>query len=174
MLKIEKFNTKDFATLISWVDSEESLMQFAGPLFRFPLSTHQLDQYIAEKNRFPFKVIDPTTNTTIGHAEIVQINPTTCILCRILIGDKNLRGRGLGQELIQQLLNKAFNGPGILKVELNVYDWNTSAIKCYEKVGFTINPDRMREQEINGKIWTALNMTINRQEWLEKLAKAIN
>ena len=49
--------------------------------------------------------------------------------------------------------------------ELNVFDWNTSAIKCYEKVGFEINPNIKFERKINDQIWIAINMTIDKNKW---------
>lgn len=70
MIKLEPFTRTDFNRLISWIDSEEFLIQFAGPIFTFPLTTEQLELYITDKNRFPFKVIKPETGVVIGHSEI--------------------------------------------------------------------------------------------------------
>ncbi|MFX7739664.1 GNAT family protein, partial [Acinetobacter baumannii] len=85
-------------------------------------------------------------------------------LGRIIIGDKRLRGMGLGQQIVSSLLDYTFDVLGQNKVQLNVFDWNTSAIKCYEKVGFRINPEKNAERIINGQNWVALNMTIDKQD----------
>ncbi len=37
--------------------------------------------------------------------------------------------------MVQQLLDIAFIDLKQSKVELNVFDWNISAIKCYDKAG---------------------------------------
>jgi RimJ/RimL family protein N-acetyltransferase len=50
-------------------------------------------------------------------------------------------------------------------VELNVFDWNVSAIKCYENAGFVINKNIVKTIEVNEKTWTSLNMTINKPTW---------
>jgi len=161
MLTLQKFTKSDYSRLISWVDTAETLMQFAGPKFTFPLTEEQLDESLSDQNRFPFKVIDTAIGVCIGHAEIYITEDSAC-LGRILIGDSQLRGKGLGQEIVSQLLNYCFNNLSKRKIELNVFDWNVNAIKCYEKVGFTINPDKKLEREINGKKWVALNMTLNK------------
>ena len=58
MIRLEPFATSDFNKLISWVDSEEDLIQFAGPIFKFPLTERQLEKYLEDKSRFAFKVIE--------------------------------------------------------------------------------------------------------------------
>ena len=57
------------------------------------------------------------------------------------------------------------------KAELNVFDWNIEAIKCYEKVGFVINPDKKNERRIKDEIWTAINMSIEKSMWQNRKIK---
>jgi RimJ/RimL family protein N-acetyltransferase len=47
-------------------------------------------------------------------------------------------------------------------VELNVFDWNTSAIRCYEKTGFKINSEKSATFKVGDKEWLALNMQVNK------------
>ncbi len=143
IIKLELFEEKDFDRLIKWAYEEETLIQFAGPIFTFPLTNEQLYGYISNKERLPFKVIDSVTNTVIGHAEISPSKETNAIkICRILIGDKTKRGKGYGEKIIKSLLEIAFNELNKEKAELKVFDWNIGAIKCYEKVGFKINKNK--------------------------------
>jgi ribosomal protein S18 acetylase RimI-like enzyme len=50
--------------------------------------------------------------------------------------DSNYRGQNIGEKLIRQLLDYAFNLEGIEQVQLSVIAGNQSAIKLYEKIGF--------------------------------------
>jgi RimJ/RimL family protein N-acetyltransferase len=163
MILLEKFDHTCSDQLISWVDSAEELMQFAGPAFTFPLTKEQLEVSLSDPNRFAFKVI-ALSNETIGYAEI-YLTGQSAYLGRILIGDPQKRGKGLGQQVVSCLLHYAFDSLDQTTVQLNVFEWNTSAIKCYEKAGFHINPDKRAERIVNGQIWIALNMTIDRQDW---------
>lgn len=165
MVTLEQFDENDFERLISWVDTEEMLVQFAGPLFSFPLTIEQLQEYKNDKNRHLFKVIEPDKHV-IGHAELFQSDDEKTVrICRVLIGDKTKRGQGIGQQIINELLNISFVKLDKENVELNVYDWNISAIKCYEKVGFAVNPNKTFESEVNGDVWTAINMAIDKEHW---------
>lgn len=164
MIRLEIFDENSYTDLISWVESEEQLMQFARPVFTYPLTKEQIENSISDKNRFAFKVVNCETNTTIGHSEIYLTDQSAC-LGRILIGNKELRGKGLGQQIVNLLLDIVFSKLDKSKAELNVFDWNIEAIKCYEKVGFTINPNKKIDRQINSKSWTAINMTIDILKW---------
>ncbi len=64
------------------------------------------------------------------------------------------------------LLEIAFNELNKEKAELNVFDWNIGAIKCYEKVGFKINQNKVSNSIVKGENWKAINMIINRDDWI--------
>ncbi len=163
MILLEKFDQTYYNLLLSWIESPEALMQFAGPAFTFPLTSEQLDTSLSDPNRFAFRVVDRNSKKMIGYAE-VYLTQESAYLGRIIIGDQQLRGIGLGQQIVSSLLDYAFDVLGQNKVQLNVFEFNTSAIKCYEKVGFRINPNKNAERMINGQNWVALNMTIDKQD----------
>jgi RimJ/RimL family protein N-acetyltransferase len=166
MLRLERFEKNNYRDLISWIDSEETLMQVAGPSLTFPLTPEQLDISLSDENRIAFAIINNETNVVAGHAEI-YLAESSAKLGRIIIGDKEQRGKGLGEQLVKLLLDIAFFSYNRTEVELNVFDWNTSAIKCYKKVGFIINPNKTLERKIKDKVWIAINMTINKEKWTE-------
>jgi len=57
----------------------------------------------------------------------------------INIGEKSVRGKGIGTEVVQILLRYCFMVLGVYSVHLDVLETNTPAIKCYEKAGFRIS-----------------------------------
>jgi RimJ/RimL family protein N-acetyltransferase len=163
MVRLEKFTTSDFPQLLAWIDSYETLVQFAGAsTFEFPVTENQLQSYCDKTDRQIFKVIHLADNKNIGHAELLFLGEGKARICRVLIGDKNYRGLGIGQAIIEALVTKAYGELQMSYLELNVYDWNISAIKCYEKVGFRINLDEVKYSEFEGKKWKALNMIIEK------------
>jgi len=163
MVYLEKFGSKDFQQLIQWVNNEELMIQFAGTrVFRFPLTSEDLEQYISDEQRHAYTIVDSNTKGVVGHAEIYMKPNQTVLLCRILIGDKNKRGQGIGQQVIPELCRIAIDELNAKLVELNVYDWNTSAIRCYEKSGFVLNPGVYNDVEMKGQIWRSLNMILQK------------
>jgi RimJ/RimL family protein N-acetyltransferase len=172
VIRLERFDQNDYGRLISWIDSEEALLQFAGPAFRFPLTTEQLQESEKDKSRFSFRIIETGTGSSIGHAEI-YLTEDNAYLGRVLIGEENLRARGLGQAIVNQVLAYAFYDLGQYKVTLHVFEWNSRAIKCYEKVGFILTGKKM-ERQIKGATWIALAMSLDKKRWEELRSERTN
>ena len=135
MIKLEPFTQADFDRLISWVNNAELLMQIAGPNFSFPLTADQLQKYLDDKNSYAFNVIDVSNDNVIGHAEVCFSGKDVVKLDKVLIGEKSNRDKGIGLQVINELVKFSFEKIGMKEVELNVYDWNIAGIKCYEKPG---------------------------------------
>ncbi len=170
MIKLEKFTEQDFERLINWIENEEILVQFSGPIFKFPLTKEQLNEYLYTENIISFKVINLETKEIIGHSEIYKSENKEVKLCRILIGEEKQRGKGFGKKIVNELVKYSFEKLNAEKIELNVYDWNKYAIICYEKTGFEMNPNKFSEIEVKGNKWISLNMILNKSKW-EKLSK---
>lgn len=157
-LLLAPFVAADFNRLISWLDNEELLVQVAGPIFSFPLTVKQLEAYLEDENRHAFKVIDLMSDRVIGHAELYLNADGSAKICRVVIAEESFRGKGLGKELISLLVACAKDDLKAPVVELNVYDWNTQAINCYQKAGFIFNPEKVSYMEVKGNSWKSLNM----------------
>src|SRR6185312_10245991 len=156
MIQIEKFNAINSEKLISWIDTAEFLMQFAGPSLSFPLTFEQLDKSLSDTNRFAFQAIESASGAVIGYCEIF-LTGDSALLGRIIIGDPKFRSKGYGQILVNQLIDYAYE-----RLQQTKIDWNISAINCYKKCGFVFNSDKKSVREINGKTWIALNMILEK------------
>jgi RimJ/RimL family protein N-acetyltransferase len=167
MIQLEKFEKKFYSELINSIGNAKELMQFGGPEFTFPLTEEQIEKTLSDKNRIAFRVADTSDNTTIGHCEI-YFTEDFAKLGRILIIDNNQRGKGIGEQMVILLLKFILENRTERNIELNVFDFNIGAIKCYEKVGFSINPDKKLIREVDGETWTAFNMVLNLEEWKNK------
>lgn len=160
MIELIEFTESDFDRLISWIKSEEVLIQFAGPIFTFPLTKEQLSKYISNKNRFIFKVVLIENNETIGHCEIFKESDSSARLCRILIGEGKYRGKGLGKMIVKKMIDFCNEQLNIYSINLNVFDWNISAIKCYEKMGFVKSHSNEKPVFVKGEKWLSVNMKL--------------
>jgi len=163
MIELQKFDSSAYEKLISWIDTKEILMQFGGPEFTFPLTAEQLDKSLSNNNRHAFKVMHIPTSSHIGHCEI-HLNEDSAKFARIIIGDELYRGQGLGTQLMHLLIQYCIDHLQQHRIELNVFDWNKAAIRCYEKVGFKINPNKSFERTVNGQTWVAINMVLERSD----------
>lgn len=167
MIELLPFDQSDFVRFKSWIKSQDELFQFAGSIFTFPLTDEQLLIYINDSRRIAFKVIHSETNEVIGHCEL-NLENNLPRLSRILIADNDKRGKGCGKMVVHKMLEQLFIKPNFEAADLNVFDWNKGAIRCYEQVGFKINPAIINTQLNNGEPWTVLNMNISKEEWIHK------
>ena len=161
MIRLEKFGPEDYINLISWITNEELLLQIAGRQMVFPVTAAQLDLSQSDTKRHAFSIINIETRRSIGHCEL-YLQENSAKIDRVLIGDPSMKGKGLCAPLIHLLLDYGFNVLNQPVIELNVFDWNRSAIRCYEKAGLKKNPDKTIGFEINNGKWMAFNMSIDK------------
>ena len=172
MIRLEKFDKNDYDKLISWIDSEAMLIRIAGRQMNFPVTREQLDISQSDPRRNAFSILDTETGRSIGHCEI-YLKENSGLIDRVIIGDHSMRGKGLCGPLMQLLLDYGFNILGQTVIELNVFDWNESAIRCYERAGLTRNPDKIMEFENNGERWIAFNMSIDRPAYNKRISSLL-
>ena len=165
-LEFRRLEQNDFELFTSWIKSKDELMQFAGPIFQFPVTDEQLLRYFTDERRIAYKVIVSETQEIIGNAEL-NFENTKPRLARILIGEIQNRNKGFGKHIVNKMLEKLFMEYDFQEADLNVFEGNKGGIKCYEHVGFIMNPDLVYSQTNGDKTWIALNMTITKERWLE-------
>jgi RimJ/RimL family protein N-acetyltransferase len=172
MVILTPFQRSDFDRLISWIGNKELLVTIAGTQWMYPLTTEQLEVYLADPRSHAFNIVDKEQNVTVGHAELVLDDDGTCKIDKLIIGDPAYRGKGLCQQVMKELMAFAFTKLPIHTVELNVFDWNSAAVRCYEKVGFQFNAAKKQTFEIDDQTWIALNMSIRKSNWKAGLPEA--
>jgi len=161
MIVLETFEKRDIPELLGWMkDSDaEFLLQFAGPKYRFPLDEKQLLDTLFDKSILVFKAIDETTDAMIGHCQLMKIDlrNKSATIGRVLI-KPDKRGLGYGYAMLKELINYAASVLKLKQLNLRVFDFNQSAIRCYLKLEFV---ESKREdvvfQEIN-KTWNCITM----------------
>lgn len=171
-IDLRPFGPKDFSRLIGWVKSPEFLLQWAGPIFSFPLDEPQLERYL-EKSRGDrpgrkiAKAVNINTNEVVGHVELdeIDLRNKSGRLCRVLVGEPSFRGKGIGVQMTRKLLEVGFDQLGLHRIDLVVFDFNAAAIRCYERVGF-VKEGRLRDaRRIGSEYWSLDQMSILEHEW---------
>ena len=168
MVELKYFERTDFKQLIDWIVSPQFLLQWGGSVFSYPLTENQLEKYIENANNdnsdtLVYKVISKETGVVIGHIslrEIDRINNSARV-GKVLVGDKNVRGKGIGKLLMKEILKVAFDELKLHRVSLGVFDFNVSAIACYENAGF-IKEGLLRDSKKNNdEYWNLWEMSIH-------------
>ncbi|WP_263703228.1 GNAT family N-acetyltransferase [Bacillus thuringiensis] len=170
VIKLENFKNSDFKQLIDWVDSEEFLIQWSGNAFTYPLNEQQLENYIESSNTLAFKVIDEESKKVVGHISLGQIDNInkSARIGKVLVGDTKMRGRSIGKHMMKAVLQVAFDELKLHRVTLGVYDFNTSAISCYEKIGFVKEGLLRESKKVGETYWNLWEMSMLEYEWSDK------
>lgn len=174
MVKLEYFNEDDFDQLIEWMNSEHLITNWAGSLFKYPLTHDSLKWYIKDTNdlhksdAYVYKAIDTGTGKTIGHISLGGISEKNKAgrISRVLVGNTEDRGKGYCTGMIDAILKIGFEKLALHRISLGVYDFNRSAIRCYEKCGFVkegLTRDVLRYE--NDTYWSLVEMGILEDEW---------
>jgi RimJ/RimL family protein N-acetyltransferase len=173
------FQPQDYPRLLAAIDSLQALVQWVGPLLRFPLDEAQLEAYRTSATGEPstrriYTACDGT-GRPVGHIELNDIDGYSARLCRVLI-DPPLRGRGFGRAMVRQALHIGFEELGLKRIDLGVYDFNTAAIRCYELEGFVREGHLRQARRVGDEIWSTALMGILEGEWrqLENSRSAAN
>lgn len=168
-LHFRSFERKDFPRILRAIDTPQALVQWAGPLFAFPLDEAQLERYrlSAEQQPATRRIFTACLSggDPVGHIELNEIDGHSARLCRVLI-DPSRRGRGLGRAMVRQALHVAFDELGLERVDLGVFDFNTAALRCYQAEGFVREGHLRQARRVGQEVWDLDLMAILRDDWL--------
>ncbi|MCX4526627.1 MULTISPECIES: GNAT family N-acetyltransferase [unclassified Streptomyces] len=149
----------DSAPLLDWIAGPAELVTWAGPAFGWPLDDAQLAAYAAEPGRHTWTAVSDT-DRPLGHISLRR-HPDApgARVGRVLIAP-DARGRGLGEILLTQAIDRAFGELGLTELDLGVYAHNTAAVRLYEKLGFQTQQVLRDVEQVEGVWWTALQMRL--------------
>ena len=139
--KLIPFQKSHFKTLINWVKDEETMLNFAGIGFQYPLTEQQLIDYI---NKYPQRLLfiglDEELNP-VAYGEVIPQENNSARLGHLIIGESENRGQGLGKKLIQLLIAEAKKQLLISRIDLFLLEGNQPAQNCYLNYGFQFLPN---------------------------------
>jgi RimJ/RimL family protein N-acetyltransferase len=166
VIRLEAFERSDFKQLMAWIDSPEFMVIWGGKTFSYPLTEQQLETYICS-NALIYRVVYEDNNEVIGHINLTM-DPSNHSgrIGKVIVGNRNLQGLGIGQLMVQKVLDIAFGQMKLHRVSLGVFDFNHAAIACYEKAGF-VKEGLLREaRKVDNEFWNLWEMSMLQKEWL--------
>lgn len=158
---LRPYSDDQFRLLSSWITDPYILFQFSGTYFSFPLTRGQIDDYLI---RFPDRKFyfgyDPD-HEPYAFGEIIPKPDQPPRLGRLLIGDPEKRGKGLGGIFIRELIARIRHTMDPAAVDLFVLQNNLPAIRCYEKIGFRFLPGEKFELVFEGTSYRVKKMRLS-------------
>lgn len=141
MITIRKTEESDIKLVVSCLENKpgEFIGQCGygpGRLFASPITEKQIltFQKLRSKGSVFFTILND--GVIIGSLELIlHKDEKKCSIARFLIYD-GYRFKGYGTETLNIIKDYVFNELCFNKINLGVFDFNESALKCYEKSGF--------------------------------------
>jgi RimJ/RimL family protein N-acetyltransferase len=161
LLTLSPFQEDDFAFVLRSIATADELLQWAGPGFDWPLTEDQLRDYrgkgISDPERFR-QLTAVEGDRVVGHVELtLERKHDLAYIGRVLVAPSE-RGRGLGTALMSDVVRLAFDELRLHRISLNVFDFNTPAIRCYERVGFRREEHLRETRKASDGYWSLLVM----------------
>lgn len=123
-----------------WVKDRE-VVKYSLSKWQKDYSKSQMEDWlsrtIGDESAVNFAIVEKSTDRLIGHAGICQLSKTNNSgEYFILIGDKNVWGKGYGTEVTKLVVEYGFKKLGLHRIMLTVTDLNVGAVRVYTKAGF--------------------------------------
>jgi RimJ/RimL family protein N-acetyltransferase len=167
-MQLLSFSADDTETLAAWFANEAALVQWGGPDVVFPLDRTQIAGFLREAaadppTRWLFNGIEK--GLMVAHAQCaLDWRHGVARLARVAVNPA-CRGRGLAAPFLRLILQRIFALQGFERVELNVYSFNTAAIRTYERLGFVQEGTRRSSVRVGAERLDTAMFALLRSQW---------
>jgi RimJ/RimL family protein N-acetyltransferase len=142
-VKLIPFTINHYKFIQDEIKSAKFLMQWAGPKYIYPLKWEQIKNQIEEQDETGYKnylysAQCLNSHEIIGHVQLSRVDSKDIIgnIGSVLVFSK-FRNNGIGSKILKEIMNIGFIEKQMIELRLGVFDFNFTAIKCYQKIGFT-------------------------------------
>ncbi len=135
-MRIKTFDPEHRPVVASWVSTRQEMLHLA-PATDFPLTPAKVAAWKKPGGQV-FQLTTVNDPGLLGYAELnpTQNDPTQYWLGHVVVRPDR-RGLGLGERFVRGLVKIGFELLGARRISLIVFCDNPSAVRCYERVGFS-------------------------------------
>lgn len=175
MLILRPYKPSDAKYITNWFTDELSFRKWTSDRYdTFPITETDINNKyfdwngdcVESDNFYPLTAVDEQKNV-VGHLIMRYINgnPKSIRLGWIII-DNQLRGQGIGKEMLLLSIKYAFEILKAEKITLGVFDSNMQAYYCYTSVGFKdIQIENPETYNFYGEIWNLLELELKKEDY---------
>ena len=163
MILREYLHEQDFEKIKNWVTEERAHAMWCANLFAYPLEKDNVAEVLsnaAEKfGDVPY--IAALEDGKEAGFFCFSVNPETNeAMLKFVVVNPEYRGKGIAAQMLDLIVNKAFEEKGADAVQLNVFPENPRAKKCYQKAGFTERKTTEHAFAYKEEFWGRCNMIL--------------
>jgi len=151
---LSPINIEDYDKYYQWLNDSETTIYLS--VFHEIIARHRekelLDKLIRTENgNYVLAIVEKATDKLLGNCGLLNVDHINRNAeFGVFIGDKEQRGKGIGEEATRLILDFGFNAINLNHIWLRVFTFNKNAIGLYQKIGFK-KIGIKRESRIIGK-----------------------
>lgn len=169
LVRLRELRQSDAEACQTWCNDLEMAYQIYGGA-AMPLTIENERDFITrsagrknDQNHFGIETLDGKFIGVCSYTEVNWRNRNCCI--GWFIGDKSMRGKGCGTDMIKVLLKICFDELDMEKVYLNAFSYNTGAVRLYERMGFVHEGTYREKVYAMGRRWDEVHYGMLREEY---------
>lgn len=163
-MRLRQYSKNDFSYLAKWVNSERIHALWCANSISYPMTQESfhalLEKNAAEWGDSVFLATEDDGQPVGFFSYSVNIAENSGFLKYVVL-DSELRGKGYGTQMLTLALRYAFEITGVDFVQINVFDVNEAARKCYARIGFSERRVTENALTFHGETWKRHNLTIS-------------
>ena len=168
-IRLTALTQSDLPTVIQWHQNPEFLRLF-DTLPAYPRTEEAMAQWLDDTHKstdaFLFAIRSLDNDELIGYVELDGILWTHRVSgVSIAIGEAKQWGQGYGYEVMQLVLQFAFDELNLHRIQLTVFSYNERAIALYEKLGFQREGVHREHLQRDGRRYDMYLYGLLRSEW---------
>lgn len=134
-MKLIKASEQDLMTMMTWFGDQESVVDWGGPLFRYPITQETFMSDVKFDELESYSLIN-SDDELIAFGQYYP-REGRCHLGRLVVAPM-YRKQGFGKQLINFLMEKGCAELDTSESSLFVYKHNEHAIAVYQALGFVV------------------------------------
>lgn len=172
-VRLRAIERGDIPTFVRWFNDPEvrRYLLLFGPMSEAE-EERWFEAQLDSKDQFLFCIDAPVEEdggeewVTVGNMALSHVDwRNRAAVMGIALGEKGFWNRGYGTDAVRTMLGFAFDELGLNRVELDVFEFNERAIRCYEKVGFRQEGTRRSALFKEGRFHDIHLMAVLREEF---------
>lgn len=162
MLKVRPHSERDIELRVKWLNNPK-VNRYVGEEIGKKTTLKKQKEWFADYKKDPNKkfftiLFDKIPVGFMGFSNISQVNKNADLF--IMIGEDGYRGKGLGEQAMNWLIDYGFQKLKLHKINLGVIKDNKPAVSLYKKLGFAVEGEMKDEVFHDGKYYNFLSMAL--------------
>ena len=173
IVTLRAIEEKDLELLNKWANDSEIQYWLGG--WHFPISREEQKSWFAslsiysDNQRF---AIDTEENGLIGTANLVDLDwKNRNAFHGMLLGDKNIRGKGFGMDTVMAIMKYAFEELGLERLDGSIIEYNKASLHLYvDKCGWKVEGRQRKWYYRKNQYWDKIIVGVTKNDYLELIS----